>query len=160
VAEPTRRKAYEALAQSWLRPGEDPVPALVGGGTGVVAVVATSYTSLKYFHNNDYSGSDRHALPGGLVALGCVLAGLLMFASAWWLARRWVVTVLPLLVLVLAAAWVLAPRSIDVSESFVERPNARWTCTGWSFKSYPAGTQDGSNTTYCVGLEKRISDGP
>ena len=54
---------------------------------------------------------------------------------------------------------VLFPRQIDVSESWVPRPNERYACTGWEFRYYPPGTYDGSATTFCIGLERRIADG-
>lgn len=53
----------------------------------------------------------------------------------------------------------LLPRQVDVLESWVDRPNPRWSCTGWSFVHYPLETFDAAATVYCVGLEERIADG-
>jgi|EndMetStandDraft_8_1072994.scaffolds.fasta_scaffold440643_2 uncharacterized membrane protein len=132
---------------------------MLGAATAFVVVYVVSVTSLRYFHNG-YSLLDRHPVaPGELVAVGCVLTGPLVFAFTWWLARRSAWVVLLVMALVFAAAWVLVPTEVDASESFVERPNDRWACTGWTFSYYPPGQQDGSSTVYCVGLEKRIADG-
>ena len=54
---------------------------------------------------------------------------------------------------------VLHPTRIDRQDSFVDAPNARSACTGWTFRHYPVGWMDASSTTYCVGLEHRIADG-
>jgi hypothetical protein len=63
------------------------------------------------------------------------------------------------LVVASTVGWTLLPQQIDVTESWVPRPNERYSCTGWTFRHYPPETFDASATTYCVGLEHRIADG-
>jgi hypothetical protein len=80
-------------------------------------------------------------------------------AITQWVAVRSTVALGVLLAALVVAGVVLFPRQIDVSESWVPRPNERYSCTGWEFRYYPPGTMDGSATTFCVGLEHRIADG-
>lgn len=87
------------------------------------------------------------------------MAGIVVSLVARLVARRSSAALAVLVVVVSVAGWVLLPRQVDVSESWVPRPNPRWSCTGWSFQHYTPGTMDGSATQICVGLERRISDG-
>ena len=97
---------------------------------------------------------------GALTGLGCgAAAGAAVFACTFAVARRSRLLLVILLGVVCVASWVLLPRQIDVSESWVPQPSPRWSCTGWSFQHYPPGAQDASATRYCVGLEKRIPNG-
>jgi hypothetical protein len=54
-------------------------------------------------------------------------------------------------------AVVLAPTVCDTHESWVDTPNRRCTCQGWSFEYYPPGVFDGASSDYCVGLEQPVA---
>ena len=117
-------------------------------------------SGLLYFDN--YYGPLRNYphLLGTIAGLCCgLLSGAAVFAFTWWIARRSRVLLIVLVGAVCVSAWVLLPRQIDVSESFMPQSNPRWTCTGWSFLHYPPDTSDANEITYCVGLEERIADG-
>jgi hypothetical protein len=129
---------------------------LGAAGGAFLLVLSTAWLALV----NVYGPfSDRRA-PGVLLSL---LAGAAAGATALLvvdrLARRSGVTALGALVVGVAAAVVMMPRAGDQHESFLPRPNERWSCTGWSFEHYEPGVMDGTATTYCVGLEHRIPDG-
>jgi len=129
----------------------------IGAAAGAfLLVLSTSWLALV----NVYGPfADRRA-PGTVLSL---LAGAAAGATALLvidrLARRSGAAVLAVLVVGVAAAVVLMPRAVDQHESFLPQPNARWSCTGWSFEYYEPGVMDGTGTTYCVGLEQRIPDG-
>lgn len=109
---------------------------------------------------NIYGPLDDSPSVGMFVALGCgASAALAMFAFTRWVARRSRVWLAVVLTVATAAVWVLYPRQIDVSESWVPQPNERYSCAGWTFSYYPPETFDADATTYCVGLEDRIADG-
>jgi hypothetical protein len=132
------------------------VASAVSAGVVLLLVSAVGVLSL----DNAYGPLAEHPRLGGLAGLGAgVLAGALVLALGWWAGRRSPLLLLALVVAVCASGWVLTPRRVDTSESFVPRPNARWSCTGWSFRHYPPETSDAATTTYCVGLERRIADG-
>jgi hypothetical protein len=59
-------------------------------------------------------------------------------------------------VVVIAAAWVLAPVVVDRHQSFVDRPDRTATCSGWQFAHYPPDTSDGTELEYCVGVEHPV----
>lgn len=112
------------------------------------------------FFDNLYSPLGESRLAGTGAGLGSGAAGaLVMFAVTWWVARRSRVALVAVLVGAGVAVVVLLPRQIDVSESWVPRPNERFACAGWTFRHYPPATYDASATTYCVGFERRIADG-
>jgi drug/metabolite transporter (DMT)-like permease len=124
-----------------------------------VTFCVTTSAGVLYLNNLYGPFGDRGGL-GTLVGLGCgAVAGVVVFVLARLVARRSRVALAVLVAAVCAAGWVLLPRQVDVSESWVPQPNPRWSCTGWSFQHYTPGTMDGSATHICVGLEKRISDG-
>ena len=124
---------------------------------GAFAVVAS--IGLLYF-DNLYGPLGEHGGWGVLAGVvSASAAALAVGGLIRWVARRSRVLLVVVVVCLCAAGWVLLPRQVDVSESWVPRPNARWSCTGWSFQHYPPGTFDASATTYCVGLESRIADG-
>lgn len=126
---------------------------------GLVSCFVATSAGVLYLDNTYGPFGERGGL-GTLVGLGCgALAGVVVFVLARLVARRSLVALAVLVGLVCAGGWVLMPRQVDVSESWVPRPNPRWSCTGWSFSHYPPGTMDGSATRMCVGLEKRIADG-
>jgi hypothetical protein len=133
--------------------------ATVGALSGLVALVVATRTALLYF-DNLYGPLGAQPRAGALTGLACgLLTGAVVFASTRWAALRSRALVILLAGVVCAGAWVVTPRQVDVSESWVPRPNPRWSCTGWSFRHYPPETSDAAATTYCVGLEKRITDG-
>ena len=130
-----------------------------GTVAGLAAFVATTSAAVLYLDNVHGPFAD-HGRLGALTGFTCgVAAGALVFASCWLVARRSLTAAIVLTGVVCVASWVLLPRTVDVSESWVPQPNPRWSCTGWSFDHYPPGVMDGSSHRYCVGLEKRISDG-
>jgi len=130
--------------------------AAVGSVATTLAVGATSLLALVNLHGP--FGESRG--PGLPTALGLALvAGLLTFVVVRAAARRSRGVLAVVLTLMVALGWVFLPRQIDVSESWVPRPNERSGCTGWSFRHYPPGTFDGSSVTYCIGLEQPIADG-
>ncbi len=144
-----------------LRAGCDrTTSALAGAVTGSVALWVTAASGLLYFDNFYGPFSDYPQRLGRIAGLGSgLLSGVMVFVLTWWVARRSRVLLIVLVGIVCACAWVLFPRQIDVSESFVPQSNARWACTGWSFVHYPPDTYDGDAITYCVGFEERIADG-
>jgi hypothetical protein len=150
----------QSRAASLLKGGFDRETAVWAGRvTGFVAVLAVASSSLLYFHNLHGPLGD-HPSVGTLVGLACGgVAGAGLSGVTSLVARHSRVLLVLLVGLLLTAGWVLLPRQIDVSESFLPHPNPRWSCTGWSFRHYPPGVYDGDATTYCVGLEKRIADG-
>jgi hypothetical protein len=131
----------------------------VAVGTALVSLfLVTGAASLAL--RNLYGPFGEAANAGLLAATGCGAAA--AAALSWltrWAARRSRSLVAAVLVVAAGAAWVLFPRPVDVSESWVPQPNPRWACAGWTFRYYPPGTMDADATTYCVGLERRISDG-
>ena len=128
--------------------------------TGFVALWVAAATGLLYFDNMASPLHEYPRLVGKLAGLGCgSLAGASVFTLTWWVARRSRVLLVVLVGAVCMSGWVLLPRQVDVSESWVPQVNPRWACTGWSFRHYPPDTSDASDTIYCVGLETRIADG-
>ena len=128
--------------------------------TGFVALWVAAATGLLYFDNMASPLHEYPRLVGKLAGLGCgSLAGASVFTLTWWVARRSRVLLVVLVGAVCVSGWVLLPRQVDVSESWVPQVNPRWACTGWSFRHYPPDTFDASDTIYCVGLETRIADG-
>jgi hypothetical protein len=134
--------------------------AFVSGAAAGLVTVLVIRVGLLYF-DSIYGPFDDHAAVWGPPAgLGCgVVAAATAYVGARWVARRSRLGLVVLVATVCAGAWVLWPHQVDVGESWVPVPNARWDCTGWSIEHYPPGTMDGSTTDYCVGLEKRIADG-
>ena len=132
---------------------------LVAGVFGAVLLLVVTGSATLILHNlyGPFGESDS---VGFFAALGCGgLAGVGGFLLARWAALRSRLGLVSLLAGAVAVCWVLVPRQIDVAESFVPRVNERHACTGWTFRHYPPGTMDGSATTYCIGLERRIADG-
>ncbi len=112
------------------------------------------------FFDNLYGPLGESRLAGTGAGLGSgAAAALVMFAVTWWVARWSRVALVAVLAVAAVAVVVLLPRQIDVSESWVPRPNERYACAGWTFRHYPPATYDASATTYCVGFERRIADG-
>lgn len=129
---------------------------LIVGGVGLLAVTSAAQLLL----NNTYGPLGEHQSAGKWSALGCGAAAAgLALALTRLVAMRSRTGVAALLVATVLAWVVLSPRAIDVSESWVPRPNERYACTGWTFRHYPPGTMDASSTTYCIGFEHRIADG-
>jgi hypothetical protein len=138
-------------------------PRRPGGGwaaaVGLAVLVVVTASSRLYLDNLEGLVGERR-WPGLLTALGLgVAAGMAAWGLTRWVARRSRLGLVVLVVLWCATGWVLVPRPIDVAESFVSQPNARWSCAGWSFDHYPPGASDADTTTYCVGLEVPIADG-
>jgi len=126
---------------------------------GVAAAVAAGGTGLLLLVNH-YGPFGEARSPGALAALGgALVAGTLTFVVVRSAARRSRTLLAVVVAAMVTTGWVLLPRQIDVSESWVPRPNERYSCTGWSFEYYPPETFDASATTYCIGLEHRIADG-
>lgn len=124
----------------------------------VVLLVATFAAQLLL--NNTYGPLGDHKSLGKWAALGCgVVAGVVAVAVVQQVALRSSAAVTAVLIASAVAGVVLFPQAIDVSESWVPRPNERYACIGWTFRHYPPGTFDASSTEYCVGLEHRIADG-
>ncbi len=146
---------------TFLRAGCDrKTSALAGAVTGSVVLWVAAASGLLYFDNFYGPLRDSQQHLGRIAGFGSgLLAGVIVFVLTWWIARRSRVLLIVLVGVVCASAWVLLPRQIDVSESFVPQSNARWTCTGWSFLHYPPDTYDANAITYCVGFEERIADG-
>lgn len=135
------------------------VAKVIGRAAGFAVFFPVAYATGLVL-NNLYGPLGESGSAGGYAALGCaVAAALVVFASFRWVAHRSSTWCLVLLFVSAAIVWVLLPRQIDVSESWVPRPNERYACTGWTFRHYPPGTMDASSTTYCVGFEHRIADG-
>ena len=127
--------------------------------TTLAVLVAVGRTASLYLVNIwGPLGEDPRG--GGLLSLGAALAaGLLALGLLAWAARLSRVVLVVLVAATLLGCWFLAPRQVDLSESWLPQPNARWSCSGWSFRHYPPDTFDGETTTYCVGFEHRIADG-
>lgn len=129
---------------------------LVAGGVTLAAVTRAASLGLL----NLYGPLGDHPSVGTIAALGCgSAAALAMFALTRGVARRSRALLVVVLGVAAVAGWVLMPRQVDVSESWVPQPNQRYSCNGWTFRHYPPETFDASETTYCVGLERRIADG-
>jgi hypothetical protein len=144
------------LRRGGLPPRTSVVVAAAVAGAAQLVVVPASFLVL----DNLYGPLGDHPLLGRTAAVGCVLlAGAGLFALARSLARRSRAALVLAVGLLCVGGWSVAPRKVDVSESFVPVPNERWSCTGWSFEHYPPGTSDGNATRYCMGLERRIADG-
>jgi hypothetical protein len=109
---------------------------------------------------NLYGPLPESPFVGMLATLGLgVVAATVVYAGTRRLAAWSRGLLAAVLVVAAAAGWVLLPRQIDVTESWVPQPNERYSCTGWTFRHYPPETFDASATTYCIGLEHRIADG-
>jgi hypothetical protein len=135
------------------------VATVIGGAAGFAVLIPVTYAAGLLL-DNTYGPLGESESAGGYAALGCAaVAALAVFTVVRWVALRTSTWCLVLLVVSAAVAWVLLPRQIDVSESWVPRPNERYACTGWTFRHYPPGTMDGSSTTYCIGFRHRIADG-
>ena len=132
---------------------------IAAGVAGVVVFWLCTATGLLYL-DNTYGPFEDHGGRGALLALAIGLASGAAALGLTLAIARWSRLAMVVLVgVVCVAAWVLQPRPVDVSESFVPQSNPRWSCSGWSFDHYPPGVMDGSATRYCVGLEHRIADG-
>ena len=128
--------------------------------TGLVALWVAAASGLLYFDNADGPLGEYPRLVGALAGLGCgSLAGATVLTLTWWVARRSRVLLIVLVGAVSVSGWVLLPRHVDVSQSWVPQINPRWACTGWSFSQYPPDTCDAAATIYCVGRETQIADG-
>jgi hypothetical protein len=126
---------------------------------GLVTLLGVTGGAELLLHNT-YGPLGDHESAAKWAPLGVGAAtGLVAVAVTQWVARRSAVAVVSLLAVAAVIGWALFPRAIDVSESWVPRPNERYACTGWEFRHYPPGTFDASATTYCIGLEHRIADG-
>ncbi|HLN76182.1 MAG TPA: hypothetical protein VK204_03995 [Nocardioidaceae bacterium] len=131
----------------------------IGAAVGWVTLAGVTIAGLLVF-DNAYSPLGESRLAGISAASGAgVVAALASFAATRWVARRSRALLVSVLALATAAGWVLMPQKIDVSESWVPQPNARYACNGWTFRHYPPATFDASATVYCVGFEHRIADG-
>jgi len=146
---------------TFLRAGCDRRTAVCASAvTGSVALWVATASGRLYFDNFYGPLRDSPHLLRVIAGLGCgLLAGAAVFTFTWWIARRSRLLLIMVVGVVCAGAWVLWPRQIDVSESWVPRSNPRWACTGWSFDYYPPDTYDANSITYCVGFEERIADG-
>lgn len=156
----SRRRRRSGMSASSGGPVCSPstILTLAGGVATVVLVVVTGAALLVF--RNLYGPFGESSAAGIAVAFstGLVAAGstyLLMTVVA----RRSALAAGGLVLLLAATGWVLVPQRVDVSESWVPRPNERYACTGWRFWSYPPGTMDGSSTAYCIGFEERIPSG-
>lgn len=151
----TSPSAQETTATVGYAPGTRPAVTIIS----LAAFWVVTWAAVLYL-DNVYGPFGDHGGRGALTGLGCgVAAGAAVFAVTRGVARRSRAMLIVLLGLICVAGWVLLPRQIDVSESWIPRPNPRWSCTGWSFLHYQPGVQDGSATRYCVGLETRIPNG-
>ena len=140
-------------------PGHAQSDVLAAGIFGAVLLLVVTGSATLVL-DNLYGPFGESESAGVFAALGCgALTGLVGFLLARWVALRSRIGLVVLLAGAAVLGWVLVPRQIDVAESFVPRVNERHACTGWTFRHYPPGTMDGSATTYCVGLERRIADG-
>ena len=139
-----------------LAPDEALTVALAGGGFVFLEAAGT----LGLWLVNGSGPFDQRQGPGTAIALlGGSAVGGLVLSLLLLVSRRSTAALVGLVVLLGTAMWVLLPRHVDVSESWVARPNPRWSCTGLSFSHYPVATMDASSIRWCVGLEHRISDG-
>jgi hypothetical protein len=143
------RGRVEETEARWL------VAGLVAGGAALAVGAAGSVWLV-----NLEGPFGEHSSRGSLAALGvAVAAGVVTGATTAWLARRSLLALVLWVGVLLGAAVVLLPHRIDVSESFLPRPNQRSSCTGLTFRHYPPGTMDASTTTYCVGIEHPLPRG-
>lgn len=85
-----------------------------------------------------------------------VVATCAVFVVIGAVTRRGWVTAAGCAIVMVAAAWVLAPVVVDQHQSFVDRPDRTATCSGWQFVHYPPGTSDGTELVYCVGVEHQV----
>lgn len=153
------RGGASAAGRSGRRGLTDDAAAQLALIVGFVVLLATT-AAAQLLLDNTYGPLGEHEAAGNWAALGGgVVAGVVAVAATQLLALRSGSAVTALLVAAALAWVVLFPRAIDVSESWVPRPNERHSCTGWTFRHYPPGTMDASSTTYCVGFEHRIADG-
>jgi purine-cytosine permease-like protein len=130
-----------------------------GGLAGGVTLVVVASVAGKLLVNL-YGPLPENPFVGMLATLGLgVVAAAVVYVGARRLAAMSRALLAVVLAVAAVAVWVLLPRQIDVTESWVPRPNERYSCTGWTFRHYPPETFDASATTYCVGLEHRIADG-
>ncbi|HSE72385.1 MAG TPA: hypothetical protein VLA97_16585 [Nocardioidaceae bacterium] len=148
-----------AAGSAWRGGCTEPAAKRLGVAVGCVTLLPATSVAALLLHNL-YGPLGDSPSAGTAAALGSgACAGVAAVVGTRWLARR----SRSLLVVVLAASavagWVLFPRQIDVTESWVPQPNERYSCTGWTFRYYPPGTFDAAATTYCVGVEHRIPDG-
>jgi hypothetical protein len=54
----------------------------------------------------------------------------------------------------------LWPYPCDTHESFMDTPNKRCECVGWTFEFYPPFIIDGTSTDYCMGWEIPVEHNP
>ncbi len=151
----TQTRVRRALARPLPR---DAMTLLCGGaGVGVFLVVlSTGWLALV----NLYGPFGESTLPGIVLALlAAALGGAIALVLLGRVARWSGAGAVAVLVAGVVAGAVLLPRPVDRHESWVPRPNERYSCTGWSFEHYPPGVMDRTGTTYCVGLEHRLPDG-
>ena len=144
---------------AWRTGWDRSIAKRLGVVAGCVTLAAVTRVSALLLDNlyGPLGGSES---AGTFAALGCaVVAAMAMFWVTRWMARRSRALLVVALAVATAAGWVLLPRQIDVTESWVPQPNERYSCTGWAFRHYPPGTFDADATTYCIGLEHRIADG-
>jgi len=131
----------------------------IGGVTAVVGALVVG-ASLSLWLDNLEGPFGEHGGLGAITALACAaLSGGVLYLSTTALARRSTLTVVAWTAALVCAAVVLVPQRIDVSESFVPRPNERSSCSGLAFRHYPPGTMDASTVTYCVGIEHPLPAG-
>jgi hypothetical protein len=160
MTQPSMTAAPQDRIRSWWRGGLPRANAAAAAGiTGTVSWLLVQAAALLMLRNV-YGPFGEAGARGTLAAFACsLLVGAAMAGLGYLVGRRSRAGLVVLLTALVATAWVLYPRQVDVTESFVDQPNPRWSCSGWSFTHYPPGTFDASSVTYCVGLEHRIADG-
>ncbi len=85
-----------------------------------------------------------------------VLVGLAAYAGARALLARWWLVVPVVVLALVATGWVLGPRQIEETPSFVPGSGPTHTCSGWVLRYYEPGMVDGSGAVYCFGIETPV----
>lgn len=134
---------------------EPPRP-LVHLPAGIAAIAAAWWTgavSWAYLVNTEGPMGDATRWAPIVAVAVTGIAACAVFVAIGAVTRRSRVAGVGCAVVVIAAAWVLAPVVVDRHQSFVDRPDRTATCSGWQFAHYPPDTSDGTELEYCVGVE-------
>lgn len=96
-----------------------------------------------------------------LLALAAAVAcAALVYGAGRLIARRAPAVGIAFALVSVVAGWQLAPTVCDTHESWIDTPNARCSCQGWTLEYYKPGVLDGSRLDYCVGWEQPVAAAP